>query len=50
MLKQVTESQIFEELINRVAAAVEAEWTREFLPELRKTIRADVQAELHGGG
>ena len=50
VLKQVTASQIIEALTNRVAAAAEAEWTGKFLPELRKTIRADVQAELHGGG
>jgi hypothetical protein len=38
---------IAEEAIRRVTEAVESEWTGKFLPELRRTIRADVQETLH---
>lgn len=43
----VTET-IAETLITKAVEAIEAEWSGKFLPELRRTIRDDIQAELHG--
>jgi len=38
------------EAIHRIVQRVEAEWTGSFLPELRRTIRADVKETLESGG
>ncbi|MDH3291519.1 MAG: hypothetical protein OEO20_11310 [Gemmatimonadota bacterium] len=39
-------AKVVEESVHRIVEKVEAEWTGAFLPELRRTIRADVEAHL----
>ena len=49
VLASLQEHRVLEEVINRTVAAVEAEWTGKFLPELRRTIKADVMEALRTG-
>jgi uncharacterized coiled-coil protein SlyX len=39
-------TKIVEEAVHRSVAAIEAEWTGTFLPELRRTVKADVKETL----
>ena len=49
VLASLQEHRVLEEVINRTVAAVEAEWSGKFLPELRRTIKADVMEALRTG-
>ncbi len=49
VLLTLKEEVILEEVIKRTVAAVESEWSGKFLPELRRTIKADVMEALRTG-
>jgi hypothetical protein len=45
VLDLLVEHTLIQGIVQRVAAAVEAEWTGKFLPELRATLREDLGLE-----
>ena len=49
VLLSLKEESILTEILQRVVEKVEAEWSGKFLPELRRTVRADVLESLHDG-
>lgn len=49
VLLSLREESILGEIMQKVVEKVEAEWTTKFLPELRRTVKADVQESLHAG-
>lgn len=49
VLLTLKDEVILEEVIKRTAAAIEAEWSGKFLPELRRTVKADVMEALRTG-
>lgn len=50
VLQTLKEDVLVTQIIERTVAAIEAEWTGKFLPELRKTNRADLKEALALGG
>ena len=49
VLASLKEEVVLEQVIQKTTAAIEAEWTGKFLPELRRTIKADVMEALRTG-
>lgn len=47
VLLSLKEESILTEILRQVVEKVEAEWSGKFLPELRRTVKADLQEHLH---
>lgn len=49
VLLSLREESILGEIMQQVVEKIEAEWTGKFLPELRRTVKADVMESLNTG-